>query len=271
MSDQWGQQPPQNGYGQQQPYPQNYQGEQPMPTQPMGQYGQQPQPQPQPQQQPYPYAQPYTQLYPQPYPQQQFAPVPPPTGPSKRPMIISGLVALVVIGGAAGIYFATQSGGSGGTVKVASTSGISPTVTAQPTATAAATGTQASPTSAATQPSPLSTAGDSDLLTTNQVCPAFLEIEQPLINAMGGINDEAEGLTVFETYAPKFNALAASTPAGQYQTEIQAVANDLDAILAYTKANPHMSKPAPPAFDTLLDTFQNDADTVDNNCDPLGD
>ena len=230
MSDQWGQwgqQPQQNGYGQQ-PYPQ-------------------------------PYAQ-------QPYAQQQFAPVPPPTGPGKRPIIISGLIALVVIGGAAGIYFATQSGGSGGTVKVASTSGISPTVTAKPTAT----DTQASPTSAANQASPLSTAGDSDLLTTNQVCPAFLEIEQPLINAMGGINDEAEGLTVFETYAPKFNALAASTPAGQYQTEIQAVANDLDAILAYTKANPHMSKPAPPAFDTLLDTFQNDADTVDNNCDPLG-
>ena len=267
MSDHWGQQPQQNGYGQQ-PYPQNYQGEQPAPTQPMGPYGQQPQPQ----QQPYPYAQPYPQPYAQqPYAQQQFAPVPPPTGPGKRPIIISGLIALVVIGGAAGIYFATQSGGSGGTVKVASTSGISPTVTAQPTATASAAGTeQAPPTSAATQASPLSTAGDSDLLTTNQVCPAFLEIEQPLINAMGGINDEAEGLTVFETYAPKFNALAASTPAGQYQTEIQAVANDLDAILAYTKANPHMSKPAPPAFDTLLDTFQNDADTVDNNCDPLG-
>ena len=270
MSDQWGQQPPQSGYGQQ-PYPQNHQGQQPAPTQPMGQYGQQ-QPYPQPQQQPYPYTQQYPQPYAQPYAQQQFAPAPQSPNSSKRPMIISGLVALVVIGGAMGVYFATQSGGSGGTVKVASTSGISPTITAKPaaTATSSATGTQASPTSAATQASPLSTAGDSSLLTTNQVCPAFLELEQPLINQMGGINDEAEGLTVFGSFAPKFDALAAGTPSGQYQTEIQAVATDLDAIVAYIKANPHMSKPAPAAFDTLLDNFQNDADTVDNNCDPLG-
>jgi len=257
MSDQWGQPPQQNGYGQQS-YPQNYQGQQPAPTQPIGQYGQPPQSQ----QQPYPYAQPYAQ----PYDQQQFAPAPRSANSGKRPMIIGGLVALVVLGGATGIYFATQSSGSGGTVKVANTSGISPTVAAQPTATA----TQASPTSAATQASPLSTEGDADLLTTNQVCPAFLEIEQPLINQMGDINNEAEGNTVFESFVPKFNALAASTPSGQYQTEIQTVATDLDAIVAYAKANPHMSKPAPAAFDTLLNTFQNDMDTVDNNCDPLG-
>ena len=244
MSDQWGQPPQQGGYSQQ-PYRQG--------QQPTGYYGQ-------PQQPPSPYA------------QQQFAPLPPlPPGPgrsSKRPIIIS-LVALAVLGGAAGIYFATQSSGSGGTVKVASTSGMSPTVTA-PTAAASATGTQASPTSTATRASPLSTEGDSNLLTTHQVCPAFLEIEQPLINQMGDIDDEAQGLTVFESFAPKFEALAASTPSGQYQTEIRAVADDLDAIVAALKANPHMSKPAPPAFDDQLNTLQNDIDTVDNNCDPLG-
>jgi hypothetical protein len=196
---------------------------------------------------------------PGPYPQQRFAPATASGGSSKQVAIVSSIVAVAVIGGGLGIYLATQHSGSGTTVQTASTARMSTSASAQPTATAAA--------SAAAIGAGNSTA---DLLTTNEVCPSFLAIEQPLITQMGQITDEASGAKVFETFQPKFNALAASTPAGQYQTEIQAVASDLNAIVAYIKANPHMSKPAPAAFDAELNTFQTDADTVDNNCDPLG-
>ncbi len=72
------------------------------------------------------------------------------------------------------------------------------------------------------------------------------------------------------SFQPKFDALAASTPPGLSQPQIQAVADHLDAIVAYIKANPHMSKPALAAFDDELNTFQDDADAIDNACDPLG-
>ncbi|MBR7827789.1 hypothetical protein KDK95_15830 [Actinospica sp. MGRD01-02] len=234
MSDQWGQ-PPQQGAPGQQPY---YQG-QPGPTQPMAHPGQVQQP-------------------PGPYAHQHFAAAPAPSNTRKRPVIIGGIAALAVIGGALGIYFAVKPSGSSQSVRTASTAGISPTATGQ---SAPAAGAQTSS----------ATAGDSsDLLTTNQVCPAFLAIEQPLISQMGQIQNEADGLRVFTAFQPKFNSLAASTPPGAFQTQIQTVANDLNTIVAYVKANPHMSKPAPAAFDAELNTFQNDIDTVDNNCDPLG-
>lgn len=40
--------------------------------------------------------------------------------------------------------------------------------------------------------------------------------------------------------------------------------------MVYIKANSHMPKPAAAAFDTELPAFQTDADTVNNNYDPLG-
>lgn len=235
----------QNGYGQQ-PFQQSQQPDggrlAPPPTQPAGYYGRPQQPS-------------------GPFPQQPFAPAPAPGSSNKRMAIVGSVVAVAVIGGGLGIYFATKHSGSGTTVKVASASSVSPSISAQPTGTAAA-GAQASATGSGN-----STA---DLLTTNGVCPSFLAIEQPLITQMGQITDEASGAKVFESFQPKFNALAASTPAGQYRTEIQSVANDLNTIVAYIKANPHMGAPAPAAFDTDLNTFQADADTVNNNCDPLG-
>ncbi|HTJ67429.1 MAG TPA: hypothetical protein VL551_07870 [Actinospica sp.] len=240
MSEQWRQPPQQGGYSQQ-PYQQGQPpaaGQPAPPTQPPGYFGQ-------------------PQLPSDPHPQQPYAPATAPDASSKRVAIISSVVAVAVIGGGLGIYLATQHGGPGTTVQAASTVRTSPGASAQPTATVAASATSAGEDTA-------------DLLTTNAVCPAFLAIEQPLISAMNTITDEATGAAVFETYQPKFDALAASTPAGQYKTEIQAVARDLNAIVAYIKANPHMSKPAPAAFDAELNTFQTDADTVDNNCDPLG-
>lgn len=225
------------------------------------QWGQAPQ-QGRPDQQPYYQGQQPALGQPQPfnpYAQQQFAPAPPPGASRTRSIIISGVAGLAVIGGALGIYLAEKPGGSSESVQTASTTSASPTAGA------------ATPTTTAGAPTPsLATANTADLLTTNQVCPAFLAIEQPLINQMGQIQNEADGQRVFDSYQPKFNDLAATTPPGQFQTQIQAVANDLNTIVAYIKANPHMSKPAPAAFDAELNTFQNDIDTVDNNCDPLG-
>jgi hypothetical protein len=178
------------------------------------------------------------------------------------------VVALAVVGGALGIYFGTGSGGSHDTAQTASTSGLLPGGSARPSTTSGDTPTP--PPSAVAQARGLSAGEASDLLTTNQVCPSFLAVEDPLIDQMGQIQDEADGLRVFGSFQSKFDALAAATPPGQFQTQIQTVASDLDAIVAYVKANPHMSKPAPPAFDDESDTFQNDADAVDNACDPLG-
>jgi hypothetical protein len=237
MSDQWGNAPKHDGHGQQ-PY---HQGWQPTPT---GQPGYPEQPQ-----------QPAN-----PYPQQQFAPPPPPRTSNKRSIIISGVAALVVIGGALGIYLAEKPGGSGDSVQTASTTSATPTASVETTATA---GTGAQTQSAAATDT-------TDLLSTNQVCPAFLALEQPLISQMGQIQNEADGQRIFGSFQPKFNALAATTPAGQYKAQIQTVADDLNTIVAYIKANPHMSKPAPAAFDSELNTFQNDVDVIDNNCDPLG-
>lgn len=281
MSDPWGQ-PPQQGGHDQQPYDQGQQSyPQPQPQpQPYPQPNQLPNPQPS--RQPYPpsyqpsyqqpYQQPYPQGYPQPYQQGGQAGQGSPGGPGGRggrPAVISGLVALAVVGGALGIYFGTGSGGSHDTAQTASTAGLSPSGSARPSA--ASGDTPSPPPSAADTQAPSLSAGEaSDLLTTNQVCPSFLAIEDPLIDQMGQIQDEADGLRVFGSFQPKFDALAAGTPPGQFRTLIQAVASDLDAIVAYIKANPHMSKPAPAAFDDELDTFQNDADAVDNACDPLG-
>ena len=183
---------------------------------------------------------------------------------SKRASIVAGLVAVAVIGGGLGIFLATEHAGSSRTVNIGGAAGFSPT--------ASATYTQPSATTGANPPAS-GTAGvqsTADLLTTNQVCPSFLAIEQPLIAQMNQITDEASGAKVFETFQPKFADLAASTPAGPYKVEIQSVADDLNAIVSYIKANPHMPKPAPAAFDAELNTFQTDADTVNTNCDPLG-
>lgn len=252
MSDQWGQPGSQRpGYGQQayQSTPQSAAGQPAPPQQP--EYLAQPQQQP-------------GQYYQQPLTSATTL-----GGSSKKGAIVGGLIAVAVIGGGLGIYLATNHTGSSPTVQSASTAGISPgasATSAQPSATAtapAAAGNSQASTAAGGQRT-------ADLLTTNQVCPSFLAIEQPLIKQMGQITDEASGARVFETFQPKFDALASSTPTGAYKTQIQSVASDLDAIVAYIKANPHMPRPAPAAFDTELNALQNDSDTVDNNCDPLG-
>jgi hypothetical protein len=198
------------------------------------------------------------------YHQQPVIPVAARGAIGKRTTIVAGLVAVAVIGGGLGIFLATEHTGSSLTVHRASAAGFSPS--------ASATSAQPSATTAANPPASGAAGVQStaDLLTTNQVCPSFLAIEQPLIAQMNQITDEASGAKVFETFQPKFADLAASTPVGPYKAEIQSVADDLNAIMSYIKANPHMPKPAPAAFDTELNTFQTDSDTVNTNCDPLG-